>query len=82
MRAAVCALAIAASGTLLAQTSDPFPKTVEEFRNAVRAVLSDTGVPGAGLALVRTSGVEWAGGVGVAGAVGAACSHGGGGRQG
>ncbi len=67
MRAAVCALAIAASSTLLAQPgTDPFPKTVEEFRNAVRVVLSDTGVPGAGLALVRTSGVEWAGGVGVA----------------
>jgi CubicO group peptidase (beta-lactamase class C family) len=66
MRAAVCALAIAASTTLLAQTADPFPRTVEEFRNAVRAVLSDTGVPGAGLALVRSSGVEWAGGVGVA----------------
>jgi len=67
MRAAVCALAIAASSTLLAQpAADPFPKTVEEFRNAVRGVLSDTGVPGAGLALVRTSGVEWAGGVGVA----------------
>ena len=67
MRASVCALAIAASSTLLAQpAADPFPKTVEEFRDAVRAVLRDTGVPGAGLALVRTAGVEWAGGVGVA----------------
>ena len=66
MRAAVCVLAIVTSGTLVAQSVDPFPKTIEEFRNAVRAVLSDTGVPGAGLALVRTSGVEWAGGVGVA----------------
>lgn len=47
-------------------TGDPHPKSVEEFRNAVQAVLSETGVPGAGLALVRTSGVEWAGGVGVA----------------
>jgi CubicO group peptidase (beta-lactamase class C family) len=45
---------------------DPWPKTVEEFRLAVQQVLSDTGVPGAGLALVRASGVEWAGGVGVA----------------
>ena len=50
-----------------AQTDrDPHPRTLEEFRNAVQAVLSDTGVPGAGIALVRTSGVEWAGGVGVA----------------
>jgi CubicO group peptidase (beta-lactamase class C family) len=46
--------------------ADPWPKTVEEFRSAVQTVLSDTGVPGAGLALVRTSGVEWAGGVGLA----------------
>ncbi|MFM8536306.1 MAG: serine hydrolase domain-containing protein, partial [Acidimicrobiia bacterium] len=45
---------------------DPHPRTLEEFRSAVQAVLSDTGVPGAGIALVRTSGVEWAGGVGVA----------------
>jgi len=45
---------------------DPWPRTVEEFRDAVRSVLSDTGVPGAGIALVRTSGVEWAGGVGLA----------------
>jgi CubicO group peptidase (beta-lactamase class C family) len=45
---------------------DPWPKTVEDFRTAVQTVLSDTGVPGAGLALVRMSGVEWAGGVGLA----------------
>lgn len=47
------------------QTNDPHPKTLDEFRSAVQAVLSDTGVPGAGIALVRTAGVEWAGGVGV-----------------
>jgi CubicO group peptidase (beta-lactamase class C family) len=45
---------------------DPWPKTVEDFRTAVQHVLSDTGVPGAGLALVRMGGVEWAGGVGLA----------------
>src|SRR5829696_2449835 len=45
---------------------DPWPKTVEDFRSAVQAVLSDTGVPGAGLALVRMGGIEWAGGVGLA----------------
>ncbi|MBY0497156.1 MAG: beta-lactamase family protein [Cyanobacteria bacterium] len=59
--AAVC-LTISAQ----APDPDPWPKTVEEFRTAVQAVLSDTGVPGAGLALVRMSGVEWAGGVGLA----------------
>ena len=45
---------------------DPWPKTLDEFKAAVQKVLDDTGVPGAGLALVRTSGVEWAGGVGLA----------------
>ncbi len=61
---ALVALACVATG---AQSSpDPWPKTVEEFRSAVQTVLSDTGVPGAGIALVRTSGVEWAGGIGVA----------------
>jgi CubicO group peptidase (beta-lactamase class C family) len=62
------ALAAACGVYLVAQApdTDPWPKTVEEFRSAVQAVLSDTGVPGAGLALVRMSGVEWAGGVGLA----------------
>jgi CubicO group peptidase (beta-lactamase class C family) len=46
--------------------SDPSPKSVDEFRAAVEKVLKDTGVPGAGIALVRTSGIEWAGGVGLA----------------
>ena len=46
--------------------SDPHPKTVDAFKAAVQKVLDDTGVPGAGIALVRLNGVEWAGGVGVA----------------
>ncbi len=63
----VIAALAAASVTLAAQgAGDPHPKTIEEFRNAVQAVLSETGVPGAGIALVRTAGVEWAGGIGVA----------------
>jgi CubicO group peptidase (beta-lactamase class C family) len=64
----LAALLAAACVTVAAQQADqdPWPKTVEEFRSAVQAVLSDTGVPGAGLALVRMSGVEWAGGVGLA----------------
>ncbi|HUQ86038.1 MAG TPA: serine hydrolase domain-containing protein, partial [Vicinamibacterales bacterium] len=61
LTASVC-VAITAQAT----DHDPWPKTVEDFRTAVQSVLSDTGVPGAGLALVRTSGVEWAGGVGLA----------------
>lgn len=47
-------------------SQDPFPKSVEEFRLAVQRVLSDTGVPGAGIALVRAGGIEWAGGIGMA----------------
>jgi CubicO group peptidase (beta-lactamase class C family) len=46
--------------------ADPHPKTVDEFKAAVQQVLDDTGLPGAGLALVRLDGVEWAGGVGFA----------------
>ena len=39
---------------------------MDEFKAAVQQVLDDTRVPGAGLALVRLNGVEWAGGVGFA----------------
>ena len=42
------------------------PRSLDEFKTAVQAVLTETGVPGAGIALVRQSGVEWAGGVGLA----------------
>ncbi len=42
------------------------PRSLDEFKTAVQAVLSETGVPGAGIALVRLSGVEWAGGIGLA----------------
>lgn len=55
-----------AAGLQSQSADDPHPRTVEEFRSAVQEVLSDTGVPGAGVALVRTSGVEWAGGIGLA----------------
>ncbi|HUE84470.1 MAG TPA: serine hydrolase domain-containing protein [Vicinamibacterales bacterium] len=46
--------------------ADPAPQTVEEFRDAAARVLAETGVPGAGLALVRRDEIEWAGGVGYA----------------
>ena len=59
-------LAVCVTITAQAPDPDPWPKTIEDFRTAVQNVLSDTGVPGAGLALVRMSGVEWAGGVGFA----------------
>ena len=63
----VVALVIVAPTALRSQSlQDPHPKTVEEFKAAVEKVLDDTGVPGAGIALVRLNGVEWAGGVGYA----------------
>ena len=49
-----------------APAAGPALRSVDEFKTAVQAVLSETGVPGAGLALVRQSGVEWAGGIGLA----------------
>src|SRR5688500_12680158 len=61
------ALMMFAPSVLRSQTpQDPHPKTVDEFKAAVQKVLDDTGVPGAGIALVRLNGVEWAGGVGFA----------------
>jgi CubicO group peptidase (beta-lactamase class C family) len=66
----IVALALMASACSAANApppdADPHPKTVDEFTAAVQKVLDDTGVPGAGIALVRLNGVEWAGGVGVA----------------
>ncbi|MEO7158781.1 MAG: serine hydrolase domain-containing protein, partial [Vicinamibacterales bacterium] len=67
MRSFITAAFLAASGLLFAQgPQDPWPKTVDEFRAATQQVLNDTGVPGAGVALVRSGGIEWSGGVGVA----------------
>lgn len=65
LRPLVVAL-VAGSGLGAQSADDPWPKTVVEFRAAVQEVLDDTGVPGAGIALVRQAGVEWAGGVGLA----------------
>jgi CubicO group peptidase (beta-lactamase class C family) len=52
--------------TTAASADDPVPQTLDEFQREAANVLRDTGVPGAGLALVRQSGIEWAGGVGYA----------------
>ena len=61
------AMAVLVTVALYAQSpGDPWPKTLDEFKTAVQRVLDESGVPGAGLALVRTSGVEWAGGLGLA----------------
>jgi CubicO group peptidase (beta-lactamase class C family) len=64
------AVLLACGVTLLAQPSSPSddrtPATLDEFRSAVERVLRENGVPGAGISLVRTNGVEWEGGVGFA----------------
>ncbi|HEX7282197.1 MAG TPA: serine hydrolase domain-containing protein [Vicinamibacterales bacterium] len=61
-------LGVAASMSPRAQeaAADSHPATLDDFKTAVQRVLDDTGVPGAGIALVRLGGVEWAGGVGYA----------------
>ena len=66
--ATALALTAVASTVLSSQAApvDPHPKSLDEFKAAVRKVLDDTRVPGAGIALVRLDGVEWAGGVGYA----------------
>lgn len=45
---------------------DPLPQSVDELLATGRRVLEETGVPGAGLALIRSDGVEWEGGIGFA----------------
>lgn len=45
---------------------DPAPRTIDEFIAAARRVIDEAGVPGAGIALVRADGIEWAGGLGFA----------------
>ena len=42
------------------------PESLEAFTAAAARILEDSGVPGAGIALVRAGGVEWAGGIGLA----------------
>jgi CubicO group peptidase (beta-lactamase class C family) len=72
----VVPLAVAAAGFVLSLASldaqppapaePPPPASLDEFRAQAAKILDETGVPGAGIALVRADGVEWAGGVGLA----------------
>ena len=48
------------------QPTDGTPLTVADFKAAVTRILLETGVPGAGISLVRADGVEWEGGLGYA----------------
>jgi CubicO group peptidase (beta-lactamase class C family) len=70
VRRVVLVLAISCCVTLSAQPpaahQDALPQNLDDFRAAVKRVLDETGVPGAGIALVRSDGIEWEGGVGVA----------------
>ncbi len=54
----------AAAQSVPTPVEDPTPQTLDAFKAAVAAVLEETGVPGAGIALVNVNGTEWAGGVG------------------
>ena len=62
---AVCTGLVDAQSTP-APPNEPTPQTLEEFQATAARIIAETGVPGAGLALVRADGIEWAGGVGVA----------------
>lgn len=65
MSAAVIAGVLAAAPRAQSPADrDPTPASAAEFRRAAWRVLEETGVPGAGIALVRADGVEWAGGIG------------------
>ena len=62
----VCLAACGAGQQPGTPPEDPTPQSVEELKATAERIINDTGVPGAGLALVRQAGVEWAGGVGYA----------------
>ena len=72
MRLLPVALAVVLAGAVLTgqpatpmpDAGDPTPLTLDEFKAAAARVLDETGVPGAGIALVTVNGTEWAGGVG------------------
>jgi CubicO group peptidase (beta-lactamase class C family) len=49
-----------------AAVTDETSRTVDEFKAAAATILRETGVPGAGISIVRADGVEWEGGLGYA----------------
>ena len=63
-----CSLLLAVMPLLAApaRPADPVPASLDEFKAAAARIVEEAGLPGAGLALVRAGGIEWAGGIGVA----------------
>jgi CubicO group peptidase (beta-lactamase class C family) len=62
-------ITITCAAALLAAQSppeDPLPENVDQFRTTAERILTETGVPGAAIALVRSDGIEWEGGIGYA----------------
>jgi len=62
-------LVVAAAAAIGAQPGTApgeVPTSLAEFRARASRIVEEAGLPGAGIALVNTGGVEWAGGVGVA----------------
>jgi CubicO group peptidase (beta-lactamase class C family) len=47
-------------------SNESSPATVEEFLARATSILQEAGVPGAAISLVRSDGIEWEGGLGVA----------------
>jgi CubicO group peptidase (beta-lactamase class C family) len=60
----VAALSAACTPSPLLRPEDPTPASLEEFKAVAARVLDEARLPGAGLALVRKNGIEWAGGIG------------------
>jgi CubicO group peptidase (beta-lactamase class C family) len=64
--AALCAACAPRADDALPWRHDPLPQSIAEVESAARRVLQETAVPGAGLALVTSAGVEWLGAFGYA----------------
>ena len=62
---AACLVALmAACAPATPQGADPVPASLEAFKAAAARVIEEARVPGAGIALVGSGGIEWAGGLG------------------
>lgn len=62
--AALVVVGLALADAQPAGGGDETPLTLEAFRAAATRIVEQEGLPGAGIALVRSAGIEWAGGIG------------------